>query len=95
MQHGDCHPLAIRQTVSIIRLGASGQPFCEGRAYIDALTDRPHHYRVRFRGERIIQTRFVHPDWQQDPARSLRLLTEFWHANSLPSFDDFFPPGSI
>jgi hypothetical protein len=95
MPQEDFHPLPIGQTVYIFGLNASGCPFCEGQASISAIDSQPHYYRVRFRGDRVMRIRFVHPDFQGDPTRSLTLLTEFWRANTSPSFDDFFAPGPI
>jgi len=96
MLQSDFHPLEIGQMVSIFGASALGRPFCEGEALIDAISDRPHYYSVRFRGERASRLRFVNPDWQQDPARSLALLTEFWLASlAPPAIDEFFPSNRV
>lgn len=80
------------ETVAIFALGPLGRPFIEGRARVQAATARPHHYRVRFLNERTDHIRFVSPDWQDNPKRSLALLIELWRVNTSPStFDDFFP----
>lgn len=91
MSRDDLRSMAPGQTVSIFGCRASGQPYLEGQATIEASGDRPHFYRVRFHGERVTRLRFVNPDWQQDPAHSLALLIQFWRATASPSFDEFFP----
>jgi hypothetical protein len=82
----------IGDTVTVFALDLAGRPFIEGCALIEAACAQPHLYRVRFLGEKTIRTRFVHPDWQDEPERCLTLLRQFWQAGaSPPSFDEFFP----
>jgi hypothetical protein len=78
-------------TVTVFALSPAG-PFIEGRAVVEAICAERHLCRVRFLGEKVAQTRFIHPDWQDEPQRSLVFLRQFWQAGaSLPSFDEFFP----
>jgi hypothetical protein len=89
----DSHPLGVGDEVAVFDLDASGQPFLEGRATIIAGCPQPHTYCVRFRGEKRSSARFVNPDWQAWPDRSLVLLTGFFRTNRIanPTVADFFP----
>jgi hypothetical protein len=89
----DAHPLGFGDEVSVLALDTSGRPFLEGRATIIRQCAQPHLYHVTFAGERSTRIRFVNPDWQARPDRSVALLIEFFHANRItnPSVDDFFP----
>jgi hypothetical protein len=85
------HPLKLGDAVAVFGLSASGRPYLEGLAQIRSRYDAPHFYRVRFKGERVLRTRFINPNWQRNPERSLALLLAFWDATASPSFDEFFP----
>jgi len=79
------------EIVVIFGITSSG-PYLEGRAAIESACLQPHHYRVLFAGEKTSRVRFVHPDWQTDPERCLRLLRVFWQASTAPSvIEEFFP----
>ena len=81
--HGD--------TITVFALGPAG-PYVEGRARVVAACGQAHCYRVRFFGEKTIRTRFIHPDWQNEPERCLALLRQFWLASTFhTSTDEFFP----
>jgi len=88
---GRFHPIRIGDAVAVFALDPSGRPFFEGRAVIEAKSPRAHHYRVRFLHERIPRTRFINPDWQDAPQRSLTLLREFLRTADFPRLTDFFP----
>jgi len=87
------HPIRIGAIAKVVRMTQdTGLPFVEGEAVvIESIAHRPHFYRVRFLGERLSTTRFVHPDWQTDTERSLALLYEMCRASALPEFEEFFP----
>jgi hypothetical protein len=81
--------------VTVFGIGSSG-PYIEGRAVVRGAGRRLQFFRVVFASERVIRTRFVHPDWQEDPERSLRLLIAFWEASvAPPEIDEFFPTNRI
>jgi hypothetical protein len=90
---GPSHPLDAGDQVAVFAADLSGQPFLEGWAKIVRRCARPHTYDVRFQNETRNRTRFVNPDWQATPDRSLALLIEFFRANRItnPSIADFFP----
>jgi hypothetical protein len=83
MQEGDA--------CAVFGCDPSGIAYHEGTATIHDCCAEPHQYRVRFIGERVLRTRFINPDWQRDPERSLALLLAFWRASKSGSFDEFFP----
>lgn len=85
------HPMQIGDACAVFGCGSSGIPYYEGTATIHDRCARPHHYRVRFIGERILRTRFINPEWQRHSERSLALLLAFWRAGQSESFDEFFP----
>jgi len=85
------HPLKLGAVVAVFGLSASGRPYLESFAQVRSRYDAPHFYRVRFKGERVLRVRFINPEWQRDPERSLALLLSFWDATMSPSFDEFFP----
>jgi hypothetical protein len=89
----DAHPLRIGDTVAVLALDGSGHVWLEGQASIITPCAQPHVYRVRFQNEKRDLVRFVNPDWQSDPERSLELLREFFRSNqdANPSVTDFFP----
>jgi hypothetical protein len=90
------HKFRIGDPVVVFALSASGRPFIEGRAQVEARCTRRNHFRVRFCGESVSRTRFIHPDWQAEPERSLALLIEFWESSAEPSpFEDFFPDDNV
>jgi hypothetical protein len=65
--------------------------YFEGLARVDSICSAANTFRVRFHSERMLKTRFVHPEWKTDAESSFALLNEFWRTNMLPEFDDFFP----
>jgi hypothetical protein len=86
------HPLKTGDVVAVITLDPAGCPIIEGAAVIKAKCALPNRYRLRFRGELTLCSRFVSPEWQKNPARSLALLVEFWWASkSPPAHEEFFP----
>lgn len=86
------HAFKNGETVAVLAIGPSGRPFIEGRARIRAACARPHHYHVRFLNEHTDHIRFVSPEWQDNPKRTLELLLEFWRASTAPpALDEFFP----
>ena len=85
------HPMKIGAAVTVFAVGPFGQPYCEGHAVVVATCRTAHHYHVRFLRERITRTRFVSPDFQKNPNRSLTLLREFLRTGSSSNLDDFFP----
>ncbi|HVA79765.1 MAG TPA: hypothetical protein VNF29_02450 [Candidatus Binataceae bacterium] len=81
----------IGTVVTIFRIGSAG-PFIEGHGVIVKACSQAFFFRVQFDSKKGSRVRFVHPDWQQDPERSLALLRTFWEASlAPPSFDEFFP----
>jgi hypothetical protein len=89
----DTHPLNVGDAVVVFALDGLGRVWLEGHAAIIAPCTQPHIYRVRFHHEKRNRIRFVNPDWQARPDRSLALLIEFFRANRItnPSVADFFP----
>jgi len=87
--------LSVGDRVAIFGLSSSG-PTIEGVGVIESVGAAPNQYRIRFVGERIATLRFVHPDWQAAPERSLALLIEFWRSSQRddPFVEDFFPEGT-
>ncbi len=86
------HPFKPGETVIVFAFGPTGIPLIEGRATIIDCSLVPHHYRVRFQDERLIRTRFVHPDWQRDPNRCNALLAAFWRSCGPHAWmEDFYP----
>jgi hypothetical protein len=85
------HPMKVGDPVAVFALNPFGEPYLEGWAFIRANCIQPHHYRIRFYGERVVRTRFVNPDWQQEPRRSYALLRDFWRASNESYLDEFFP----
>ncbi len=84
--------LGIGATVAVFALGASG-PYMEGTGTVVSSDAGPNRYHIRFAGEATTKLRFVNPDWQVDPERSLALLREFWRFSHRddPLVEDFFP----
>lgn len=84
--------LRIGDAVTVFTLGHSG-PSIEGIGTIESYDAAPHRYHIIFAGERIAKLRFINPDWQADPERSLLLLVEFWRSqrSDNPTIEDFFP----
>ena len=77
--------------VTIIRIGPAG-PLIEGHGVVQEACPQAFFFRVRLDGEKVCRVRFVHPDFQQNPERSLALLRAFWEASlAPPAFDEFFP----
>ncbi len=66
-------------------------PAIEGWASIVGPALGEHCFLVRFAGDPIVHKRFIHPDWQTDPERALRLLQQFWRAEMRPAVADFYP----
>jgi len=89
----ESHPLSVGEAVAIFALNGAGRVYLEGQAAIIARGAQPHIYHVQFQGEKRSHSRFVNPDWQIRPDRSLALLIEFFRANRItnPSVADFFP----
>ena len=86
------HPLKAGDVVAVIIVDRSGRPFIEGAAQIITRCATAHRYRVRFRGERALRSRFVSPEWQKNPARALALMVEFWRESKVaPAHEEFFP----
>lgn len=88
----DAPPLKVGDAVVVFALDGFGRVWLEGQAAIIARCTQSHIYRVRFHNEKRDRIRFVNPDWQARPDRSLALLTEFFRANrsTAPSVADFF-----
>jgi hypothetical protein len=86
------HALKVGDTVAVFSLDSSG-PSIEGTGIIESYATAPDRYHIKFSGERVTRLRFIHPDWQADPERSLALLREFWRSNRIdnPRIEDFFP----
>jgi hypothetical protein len=85
--------IKVGDIVAVFGLRPGGGPYLEGWASVaDARRAALHQFRVRFRGEAILRTRFVNPDWQNDPRRSLALLRAFWDASQDVAVEEFFPP---
>ncbi len=84
--------LAVGDHVVIFAMSASG-PSIEGTAVISSPSPASDRYRVRFDGDPTIRLRFVNPDWQACPERSLTLLREFWrlYHHDDPVIENFFP----
>lgn len=89
----ELHPLNVGDVVAVFALDGAGRAYLEGQAAIIARCAQPHTYSVRFRREKRSRVRFVNPDWQARPDRSLALLLEFFRASRTinPSVTDFFP----
>ena len=85
------HPLRSGQKVAVLSLGPFGRPFLEGYARIVAPAPGPHRYLVAFVGSPRVHERFVHPEYQGDPAAALVWMVAFWTAYAAPALDDFFP----
>ena len=62
------HPIATCACATIFGLDELGQPILEGHGFIVGRDEHPHHYLIRFIGERTLRTRFIDPDWQRHPA---------------------------
>jgi hypothetical protein len=93
---GAARQFEIGDAVTIFAITPSGRPFIEGRALVEARCTRRNHFRVRFCGESVSRIRFVPPDWQAEPERSLALLIEFWESSAAPSrYEDFFPDDNV
>jgi hypothetical protein len=89
------HPMKLGDFVAVFGRCASGQPFFEGSALIRWHCGQPHHYLVQFKGDPVLRSRFVNPDWQRAPQRSLEFLLAFWRTSQTPSFDEFFPDNRV
>jgi len=89
----DAHPLNVGDAAVVFALDGLGRVWLEGQVTVIAQCTQPHMYRVRFHNEKRNRIRFVNPDWQARPDRSLALLIEFFRANPItnPSVADFFP----
>jgi hypothetical protein len=89
---GSSDAIKAGDVVAVIGLRLHGGPYLEGWASVaDARCIAPNHFRVRFRGEKILRSRFVNPGWQRDPRRSLALLRAFWDASHDAAIEEFFP----
>jgi hypothetical protein len=86
------HALKVGDYAVVFALDSFG-PSIEGAGVIEACDAARNRYHIRFSGERITRLRFVNPDWQSSPERSLALLIEFWRSSHRddPSVEDFFP----
>jgi hypothetical protein len=85
------HQITIGDAVAVFAFDPLGNLYLEGWAFIKAICAQPpHHYRVRFYGERVVRTRHIDPDSQREPKLSRALLYEFWRRNSSESFEEFF-----
>ena len=87
--------LTVGETVVVFAIGCCG-PSIEGHGVIEAHGAAWHQYHIRFVGEPRTRLRFINPDWQEFPERSLALLREFWRSNRIddPLIEDFFPDDS-
>lgn len=86
------HPLAIGETVVVVRLPTTRPPFIEGRAIIRDIAQARHSYWLEFIGDPCLTERVVHPDLQRDPERALQVLLDIWRAgDAMPNVADFFP----
>jgi hypothetical protein len=85
------HPIRAGETVTVIRLPHSAAPFVEGRAVVMGAAAERHRYRVQFHGDPAVRQRVVHPDYQGDPERLLRILLDLWRASNVPDHSEFFP----
>jgi hypothetical protein len=86
----------VGDAVAVFARDELGDPYLEGWAFIRAIcANRPHHFRVRFRSERVVRTRFIDPASQREPKLSRALLRDFWRRNSSESFEEFFPKYSM
>ena len=84
--------VAVGETVVVFAIGPSG-PSMEGTGTIESLCRDENLYWIKFSGDPVCRLRFVNPDWQACPERSLTLLREFWRSRQRddPVIEDFFP----
>jgi hypothetical protein len=89
------HPIRVGSVVVVLALDPFGVPFIEGYGRVEQHGAKPHWYCVHFIAERLTHDRFVNPEWQKAPERSLALLHEFWASKDLVSIEDFFPDDGV
>ena len=86
------HGLTPGDVAIVFALNSTG-PTIEGIGVIENRCAENNLYWVKFIGEPTARLRFVNPDWQAEPERSLKLLRNFWRSQSErePVIEDFFP----
>ncbi len=85
--------ISLGDAVTIFTLCASG-PLIEGKGIVECVSAVRNEFWIKFDGDPIARLRFIHPDWQASPERSLVLLQEFWRSCGRDNsrVEDFFPP---
>ena len=85
------HALKLGDAVTVFGIATSG-PMIEGIGTIESYGPGRDRYHIRFIGDLVTRLRFIIPEWQSNPERSLELLREFWRSSRTdhPLVEDFF-----